>query len=80
MRNYWPADVTRRRHVPDRGLTNTHRMLPDAGSMLGQRRRRWPNIEPALGNVSCLLGDLQARDVEPMLDPRRTQLANSEPA
>ena len=22
---------------------------PDAGSMLGQRRRRWPSIDPALG-------------------------------
>ena len=24
---------------------------PNVGSMLGQRRRRWPNIEPTLGQV-----------------------------
>ena len=29
---------------------------PDAGLMLGRRRRRRPNINPALVNVSCFLG------------------------
>ena len=27
-------------------------MLSD-GLMLGQRRRRWPNIKPALGYIGC---------------------------
>ena len=30
------------------------KQLPFVGSILGQRRRRWPNIEPALRQ--CLLG------------------------
>ena len=29
---------------------------PIAGSMLGQRRRRWPNIEPAMGERIVLTG------------------------
>ena len=29
---------------------------PDAGSMLGQRRRRWPNIKPASGRCIVLTG------------------------
>ena len=29
---------------------------PDAGSMLGQRRRRWPNIDPALGDRFVFAG------------------------
>ena len=33
-----------------RGLSQeTTGIHTNAGSMLGQRRRRWPNIEPALG-------------------------------
>ena len=30
--------------------------LTKVGSMLIQRRRRWPNINPALVNICCLLG------------------------
>ena len=30
--------------------TNGATRSPSAGSMLGQRHRRWPNIEPALGD------------------------------
>ena len=33
---------------------NTRRWS-SVGSMLGQRRRRWANIYPILGRVSCLL-------------------------
>ena len=37
-------------------LANT-RHRPNVGPMLGQRRRRWPNISPALSGASCLLGN-----------------------
>ena len=30
---------------------------PDVGSKLGQRRRRWPNIEPTLGQCLVLTGN-----------------------
>ena len=35
---------------------NTRRS-PNAGSMLGQRRRRWANIEPALGECLVIAGN-----------------------
>ena len=38
-------------HVP----VNKRRWT-NAGLMLGQRRRRWPNIKPTLVDVFCLLG------------------------
>ena len=37
-----------RRQCGDLSTANTRRS-PNAGLMLGQRRRRWPNIKPALG-------------------------------
>ena len=32
-----------------------HEMSPNVGSMLAHRLRRWPNIEPILGEVSCYI-------------------------
>ena len=48
-----------------RWVTNTIR-LPNAGSMLGQRRRRWINIEAALGHRAGQAGQ-QTRYLHPML-------------
>ena len=39
-------------HVPQQGsypCPENSRRLPDVGVMFGQRRRRWPNIKPTLG-------------------------------
>ena len=57
------------------------RCSPNAGVMLGQRRRRWPNINPTLGehleifkyiqekveNLNVKENTQQARDAHPML-------------
>ena len=45
---FWPY-LTRTR-------TNGQSRSSNVGSMLGQRRRRWANIEPTLGEQQCLLG------------------------
>ena len=39
--------------------TNT-RHSPNAGFMLGQRRRRWTNIKPALVQCTCVICAIQA--------------------
>ena len=43
---------------------------PHVGSMLGQRRRRWTNIEPTLGKCIVLNG-YELQDLEPTLTTRR---------
>ena len=44
----------------------------NVGLMLGQRRRRWANIDPTLGSVSRLLGMHTSRhNVGLMLEQRR---------
>ena len=45
---FWPY-LTRTR-------TNGQSRSSNVVSMLGQRRRRWANIEPTLGEQQCLLG------------------------
>ena len=35
--------------------TSKHETSHNVGLLLGQRRSRWPNIKPTLGEVSCLL-------------------------
>ena len=39
-----------------RQLPSRHKTMANDGSMLGQRRRRWTNIELKLAVVLCLLG------------------------
>ena len=43
-------------HWPRTSLPSKHETLPNAGLMLGQRRRRWANINPALGQRLVLAG------------------------
>ena len=43
----------RDRAVPARRPSTNSKSLPNAGLMLGQRLRRWPNGEPELGK--CLV-------------------------
>ena len=44
------------------------RLWPNAGLMLGHRLRRWPNIEPALVKVWCLLGGPRRHSHGPVID------------
>ena len=41
---------------------------PNAGFMLGQRRRRWPNMKPALGQRLVLAG--RAQPTLAVINPR----------
>ena len=44
------------------GHPTTMRQSTNAGAMLGHRRRRWPNIDPALLTLSCFPGKVIAGD------------------
>ena len=49
--------------------TNTMKIVGAVSfTMMGQRRRRWPNIETALVNVlcECLLGPSKKKRISPM--------------
>ena len=68
-----------------------HLYHPNAVSMLGQRRRRWPNIETTLGEFLMLAGTCsppphledpqhtQNVDPSPMLGQRRRRWTNIRP-
>ena len=47
------SDTDRVRDSPE-----TMRQWPNAGTMLGHRRRRWTNIVPALSERLCFLGEV----------------------
>ena len=54
---------------------NLERHSPNVGSMLGQRRRRWTNIDPTLSQLHLFVGDLR-ENVRLMLEQRRGQWAS----
>ena len=52
------------------GLSLKHCTFRNVGSMLGQRRRRWPNIKTALGE--CLVGVVSSLVIRLLHQPHCT--------
>ena len=71
----WKADVLTTTPGPPPGMWNIYHLKasttqwPSVGLMLGQRRRRWANIKPTLGQ-QCVFAEL--RPVRTVCDNRQT--------